>query len=164
MFIAHLPAGYLLTKAIQHKTRNHSRYLMWAGLTASIFPDIDLFYFYLIDNRQTLHHHYITHLPLAWMAMALIAWGILHCMGKKNYLIFVGVAFANLMLHMVLDSIAAGIDWLYPLVDIEINLVEVPARYDWWVWNFFLHWTFSLEILIIIAALIVWKRACKKTS
>jgi inner membrane protein len=161
VFIAHLPAGYLLTKAIQYKTRNHSRHLMWAGLTASIFPDIDLFYFYLIDNRQTLHHYYITHLPLAWVAMSLIAWGIFNRVSKKQHFILVGVVFANLMLHMVLDSIAAGIDWLYPL---EINLVEVPARYDWWVWNFFLHWTFSSEILIIIAALIVWKRACKKTS
>jgi inner membrane protein len=82
-------------------------------------------------------------------------------MGKKQYLIFVAVIFANLMLHMVLDSIAASIHWLYPLVDLEINLVKVPARYSWWVWNFFLHWTFFIEIQTIVAALIVWKRTAK---
>lgn len=162
MFIAHLPAGYLLTKAIQYKTDNHAKKILWVGLIASIFPDSDLLYFYLIDNRQTLHHHYITHLPLAWLALAILTSVVLKHTNKTHHLIFVGVAFANILLHMVLDSIAAGIDWLYPIMDGELNLVTVPARYDWWVWNFVLHWTFALEILIMIAAYCVWKRSHKE--
>ena len=164
MFIAHFPVGYILTKYIQHKSENYSKRLLWTGLVASIFPDIDLFYFYLVDNRQTLHHHYITHLPLAWLTLASILYGIFAVTGKKQCIIFLAVAFANVILHMALDSIAAGIHWLYPLVDLEINLVNVPATYNWWVWNFVLHWTFLLEISIIITALIVWIRSCKKTS
>lgn len=164
MFIAHLPAGYMLTKYIQQKSGNYSQKLLWTGLVASIFPDIDLFYFYLVDNRQTLHHHYITHLPLAWLGLAAVLYSIFSIVGKKQYIIFLGVALASVMLHMVFDSIAAGIYWLYPLLDMEINLVEVPATHDWWVWNFVFHWTFMLEISIIITALIVWIRSCKKTS
>ncbi len=164
MFIAHLPAGYMLTKVIQEKTGNYSRSLFAAGLVASVFPDIDLLYFYLIDKRQNIHHHYITHLPLAWLLLAMGAWGCAYVTGRKNLNIYIGVILANIMLHMALDSIAAGIYWLYPLSDIELNLVKVPALYGWWVCNFIFHWTFSLEILIIIAALTVWKNTCKKTS
>lgn len=164
MFIAHLPAGYILTKYIQHKSGNYSRWLLWIGLIASVFPDIDLFYFYLIDNRQTLHHHYITHLPLAWLTLASILYGIFVVTGKKQYMVYLAVVFANVMLHMALDSIAAGIHWLYPLVDLEINLVNVPAIHDWWVWNFVFHWTFLLEISIILSSLIVWMHSCKKPS
>lgn len=164
MFIAHLPAGYMLTKYIQRKSGNYSSKLLWTGLIASVFPDIDLFYFYLIDNRQNLHHHYITHLPMAWLALAVVIYGILLATGKKQYMLYIGVVFGNIMLHMALDSVAAGINWLYPFSDVEINLVQVPAVYDWWVWNFVFHWTFLLEISIIIAALIVWKRSCRKPS
>lgn len=164
MFIAHLPAGYILTKYIQHKSVNSSLRLLRLGLIASIFPDIDLFYFYLVDNSQILHHHYITHLPLAWLALASILYGAVLLAGKKQYLIYLGVALVNVMLHMFLDSIAAGIYWLYPLSDMEINLVQIPVIYDWWIWNFVFHWTFLLEISIIITTLIVWIRSCKKIS
>jgi inner membrane protein len=162
MFIAHMPAGYLITRYIQHRCKNRSLHVLWLGLIASVFPDIDLFYFFLIDHRSTAHHHYITHLPLAWLALSLIIGAILITAKKRHYFIFLGVAFANVMLHMVLDSIAATIYWLYPLYDMAINLIDVTPRYHWWVWNFLLHWTFLYEILIIILALHVWARPCKK--
>jgi inner membrane protein len=71
---------------------------------------------------------------------------------------FIGIALACLLLHMVLDSIAAEILWLKPFSDFEVNLVEVPARYDWWVWSFVLHWTFLLELAIVLAAgITLWR-------
>tara|TARA_R110000868_G_scaffold10226_12_gene50135 strand:+ start:655 stop:852 length:198 start_codon:yes stop_codon:yes gene_type:complete len=63
MFIAHLPAGYLLTSAIQTRARNQSLSLLATGLVASVLPDADLLWFYLFDNRQHVHHAYITHTP-----------------------------------------------------------------------------------------------------
>ena len=155
MFIAHLPAGYLLTRFIQDKARNPSRSLMWVGLLASIFPDFDLLYFYLIDNRQTEHHRYFVHMPITWLILAGLAWLLLFLTKKTRYSIYIVVALANLLLHLCLDSVAANIYWLYPLSETPVNLVEVPARYDGWVWNFFLHWTFALEMLIVIAAIYV---------
>lgn len=161
MFIAHLPAGYLLTRCLQRKAGNHSQRVLWAGLIASILPDVDLFYYYLVDHRQTLHHHYITHLPMAWLFAALVVSACITIAGRQRYLIYVGVCLANVMLHMLLDSIAAGIYWLYPLSGVEVNLIQVPATHRWWVWNFVLHWTFGLELLIIIAAFWTWKQHAK---
>lgn len=164
MFIAHLPAAYLLTRAIQRTTGHMSPALLWTGLCAGLFPDLDLFYFYLIDNRQTLHHHYLTHTPMAWLAAAFLGYAVLGMLRKRQYCIYVTVVLANVLLHMLLDSVAAGIRWLYPFSAAELNMVTVPARYDWFVWSFILHWTFGLELLIIGAALWLWRSECTKTS
>jgi hypothetical protein len=77
---------------------------------------------------------------------------------------FIGIALACLLLHMVLDSIAAEILWLKPFADLEVNMVKVPARYGWWVWSFVLHWTFLLELAIVLAAGITLLGATKARS
>lgn len=156
MFIAHLPAGYLLTTAIQSRTRDWSRSITATGLVASVLPDVDLLWFYLVGNRQAVHHAYLTHLPLFWIALGALAWMLARALCLPRAGLMIGVALANLLLHMVLDSIAAGIWWLWPLSDVEVNLVNVPARHDWWVWSFVLHWTFALEVMIVAAAAVLW--------
>lgn len=45
MFIAHLPAGYLLAKTIRLRTPGRKA-VMTAALLGAIAPDLDLFYFY----------------------------------------------------------------------------------------------------------------------
>ncbi|MBI1275082.1 metal-dependent hydrolase [bacterium] len=164
MFIAHLPAGYLLTRRIQRQSGNHSGALLATGLAASIFPDIDLLYFYLIDRGQTLHHHYITHLPMAWLLAGGLSILSSWMLGMRQTTLVCITILANAMLHMVLDSVAAGILWLYPFSDMELNLVHVPARHGWWVWNFLLHWTFLLELLIILIAFLEWNRHYAQTD
>ena len=79
MLIAHLPAGYLLSKGmlamehLHHLSAQTKRRLVVAGMAGAIFPDIDLLYFYLIDHRQHGHHSYWTHLPLFWV-IAMMIW------------------------------------------------------------------------------------------
>ncbi|WP_295048142.1 hypothetical protein [uncultured Paracoccus sp.] len=64
------------------------------------------------------------------------------------------------MLHVILDSIAAGIGWLQPFSDLQFNLVAVPAGRSWWVWNFVLHWTFLLELALCVwAGMVLWRNA-----
>lgn len=157
MFIAHLPAGYLLTNWM---TKGHPRRksLMAVGLIASITPDLDLFWFYLVNERKTNHHDFVFHWPVFWIGLALLSWFVFRLLKLRGAGVFIGVALANLMLHMILDSVAAEIYWLSPLADFQVNLVEVPARYDWWVWNFVLHWTFLVELSITLAALITFWR------
>ncbi len=41
MFIAHAPAGYLLHRLWRPRAP------LWVALVASVFPDLDLLYFYL---------------------------------------------------------------------------------------------------------------------
>ncbi|HVG49734.1 MAG TPA: metal-dependent hydrolase [Rubellimicrobium sp.] len=158
MFIAHLPAGYLLTSAIEARTGDRSRAVLLTGLAASVLPDLDLLWFYLVGDRQNVHHAYLPHLPLFWIAVAALAWMAGRALRLPRAPLLIGVALANLLLHMVLDSIAAGIWWLRPFSDLEVNLVRVPAVQAWWVWNFVLHWTFALELAITAAALALWWR------
>ena len=129
---------------------------MVTGLVASIFPDIDLFYSYFITSHRVKHHDYWTHIPLFWVAVAAISTLFIKISGKRGLSIYLWVGFSNVMLHMMMDSIAAEIKWLYPFSNWELNLVKIPAIHHWWVLNFVLHWTFGLEILIIVIAAFVW--------
>ncbi|MEK7672778.1 MAG: metal-dependent hydrolase [Patescibacteria group bacterium] len=151
MFIGHLPAGYILTKKIQGKLKTN-RYL-WIGLIASIFPDFDVFYFYFIDKSQHLHHGYWTHLPFDWLVISAVTLLILWLLKKKDYTIAAIIFFSNIFLHFILDTIVGKIEWLYPFTDKAYSLFEVPAVYDFWVWNFIFHWTFLFEIAVIIWAI-----------
>lgn len=150
MFIGHLPAGYLLTSWLQKKLK--TKRFLWAGLLASIFPDIDMLYFYFIDNQQTLHHHYWTHLPLVWITFWLVMMLVAKILNNRNLFILTMMIFPNLILHFALDSIVGGVNWLYPFIDYDLFLFTVPATYDFWIWSFLLHWTFLLEVAVITAA------------
>jgi inner membrane protein len=158
MFIAHLPAGYLLTSAIEARMGRRSRAVMATGLVASVLPDLDLLWFYLVDARARPHHEYLFHAPLFWVVLALLAWGAARLLHWRDVPLLVGVALANLLLHMLLDTVAGGIRWLWPFSDASLVLAHVPAGRSWWVWNFVLHWTFLLEVLICAAAFVVLVR------
>ena len=171
MMIAHIPAGYLLSRRLAPRLAGNParlRGLMALGLVAAVLPDIDLFYFYLIDNRQTLHHEYWTHVPTFWAAVALVVAGLFRLARAPIPTAAFALIFANIFLHLVLDTMAGGIAWAYPWDQTSFVAVTVPARFDWWVWNFVLHWSFLAEIAILgwaahefgaIAWLIGWKRA-----
>lgn len=164
MFIAHLPAGYLLSKGMA--AMNHLRHLnpqaksklVVAGMIGAIFPDIDLLYFYLIDHRQHGHHSYWTHLPVFW-AIALLVWIALFWQRSRAWA-WLGIVFGLSALgHMVLDSAAGGIRWLYPVSMEYFRLAHVHAGRSWWVMNFVLHWTFLLEVVIVTSAGMMYLRS-----
>ena len=154
MFIAHLPAGYILTKGTQNKTKLNK--FLWLGLLGSLFPDLDLFYFYLIDGRQTLHHSYWIHIPFYWLIIGLGITLIFTLLKKRNYTIASVIFFSNIMLHLVLDTIVGKIEWLFPFTNKAYYLFKVPAVYDFWVYNFIFHWTFLFELGLIIWAIYVF--------
>ncbi len=150
MFIAHLPASYIITRILQDKFNNH-KYL-WIGLMGSVVPDLDLLYFYLVSKRKVAHHEYWSHFPSFWLAIAMLTFSLIKIF-KKNYWQFpVILFFVGIFSHLVLDSIAAPIHWLAPFSGQDFQLINVPAVYNWWVLNFVLHWTFLLELLICFAA------------
>ena len=58
MLIGHIPAGYLATSAVLRRRqlgRDVRRRLMLLGLAASVAPDVDLLWFFLVDHRR--HDH-----------------------------------------------------------------------------------------------------------
>jgi membrane-bound metal-dependent hydrolase YbcI (DUF457 family) len=163
MLIAHLPASYLLSRELQRRlgTERH----LWLGLLAGLLPDLDLLYFYLFDGRQHLHHSYWTHLPACWMLVAALAFTVqLWSAASRSATVLV---FANVLLHLLLDTVVGGICWLYPLSAKSLQLFEVPARTvggHAYLLSFVLHWTFLLELAVVIGAVWVWLRSRRRRS
>lgn len=158
MLIGHLPAGYLLARrALRSAPAEARTTAVWAAaLAGSVLPDLDLFYFYLIDGRARLHHEYWTHTPLFW---AVVSSGLLfasRALARRR--LALRLFCAGTMLHMVLDTWTGNIRWLYPLSDRVFRLVAPPARFDWWVWSFVFHWSFLAELALLAAAALAWRR------
>lgn len=157
MFIAHLPAGYLLADPLARRlappnaTRRHARALLLAGLAASVAPDLDLLWFFFVDGRSVHHHRYATHLPLAWAALGLAA-ALLARRLLPAALPFIAVITAGGLLHLLLDTMTGEIRWLWPLTSEGFHLLTVRPGHAFWVWNFILHPSFAVEILICAAA------------
>ncbi|WP_378951805.1 metal-dependent hydrolase [Mesorhizobium sp. ANAO-SY3R2] len=150
MLIAHLPAGFILG-TLARRSRSGARALIAAALLGSVVPDFDMFYFYLVDGRQTHHHFYLTHWPLFWLALGFVVLSLVGWL-LPRLTVATGVFLVGVLSHMVLDSIAAPMQWLMPFSDLPVELVTVPARYSHWILSFILHWTFALEIAICVLA------------
>ncbi|MEE9389577.1 MAG: metal-dependent hydrolase [Paracoccaceae bacterium] len=163
MFIAHIPAGYLAASLFARKQKNR-RSVLAVGIVCSVLPDMDLLWFYLVDSRQVAHHNYIFHWPLYWLSLALAGWIASWVLGHKGMRAYILVALICLLLHTLLDSFAAEIYWFRPFSDIHLNVIEVPARYGWWVWNFVFHWTFTVELAFCFVAAIVYFRRKNDTG
>lgn len=154
MFIAHLPAGYLLAKPLLRRYQpRYATALLIVALVASVLPDADLFYFYWIDQQQHHHHSYWTHWPVFWLVIVAVGLS-LGALLRQTWLwqatLMLGLGTG---LHMLLDTVAGGIMWLAPWSTESIVLTTVTDRYDGWLWNFVWHWTAILELMIVILAL-----------
>ena len=161
MLSAHLPSGYLLGKAFAKNRQG--RFILLAALIGAVIPDIDMLYFHFVDFGRTHHHMFITHWPFAWLALCTPVILLTHFI-KRPQARNVALAFLTaVMLHMLLDSIAAPLFWLMPFALGRVELVTVPAQYSHWIISYILHWTFALELLIWLAAIIMFWRA-RKTS
>lgn len=143
MFIAHLPAGYLLSQT--HPTLKRHRFWVMAG---AVLPDLDMLYFAFIDAGSTHHHSYLTHRPALWACGVVLAL-MLHRHGAARRLLAQSL---GALLHMLLDSVVGAINWGWPAWTFSAPLVVVPARYDWWVMSFLTHWTFAVELVICLSA------------
>jgi inner membrane protein len=151
VFIGHLPSGYLLAAAVARG--RPTRTALAAALAGAVFPDVDLLWFYLGDDRQTLHHKYFPHLPAFWLVVAL-AWLACHVLSPPAALRSAGWRFiGGAFLHLCPDSIVGRVYWLAPFSAQPFYLFTVhavPGRF--WVWNFVPHPSFDLEILVCAAA------------
>jgi hypothetical protein len=162
MIIGHLPAGYVLTKLgywrFGRLIDSYRKFMFW-GVFGSVAPDLDMFYFHLVDNGRIHHHKYFSHYPVLWLALVVIA--AVLCLSKltREKLGVHGLIFAVAgFCHLILDTIVGDIWWLAPFVDQPFAFATVPALYKPWWLNFFLHWSFLLEVAVIAWAVWLWRR------
>lgn len=163
LFIAHLPAGYVISKSLWIKFSSRcqgisQRLFLSAGLIGSVAPDFDLFYFYLMDHRANHHHTYFTHYPIVWFALLGLSLLCLRFFSPKKWAILVTLFCVNALVHLLLDSVVGDIWWLMPFVDQPYALFTVPAKFNPWWLSFLLHWSFLCELLIICIAVWLWLR------
>lgn len=161
MIIGHFPAGFVFSRLLVSKLAGRGfdlRYVVLAGVVGAIAPDLDMFYFYLIDNRQHHHHTYWPHFPIVWLSL-LVVFSLWFLLAAKKTTALLGLVFsANGLVHMLLDSIVGDIWWFAPILDKPFTIFTVPALYDPWWLNFVFHWSFSLELIVISWAIILWYR------
>jgi inner membrane protein len=157
MLAAHLPAGYLLTRALLacvpagRLDPGEPRRLLAAGLLASVLPDFDLAYHVLIDPG-TPHRAYWTHTPLFWLVLALAAWALARWRRRPQWTRFTAIVLANVLLHLALDSISGPVRWLHPFSPEYFRLIHVARGPHGWLWAHLTHWTMLLEAGITLAA------------
>ena len=129
---------------------------MTVGLAASVVPDLDLLYFYSVD-RTDHHHAFLTHWPITWLVLAGI--GLFIAAVRRSRAWAFGATFFGTggLLHLVLDSIAGEVRWFAPASEWSLTLVAVPPRFESWVLSLVTHWTFCIEVALVILAGAVWR-------
>ena len=153
MITAHLPAGYLTARITAR-----SGSLIMVGLAGGIFPDLDLIWFYTVDDRQIHHHHYWVHIPGFWLMLAPALLLIIRLI-RPTLLLHLVVFLCAIGVHICLDSIAGDIKWLWPFSNQFYSIIEVPSRWPHWILNFMLHPVFLLEVMIWGIAIYSYRRS-----
>lgn len=156
MFIGHLPSSYLLYKLAAPRNLPDSAFR--AGMLGAIFPDIDMLWFYLIDDRGHHHHWYLTHRPAVWIGLIILCGLLMYATRTRHGL--TGMSFcAGALTHIAFDTIAGRILWLWPLSDGTFTMVIVQPTHSHYILSFLAHWTFKVEIAVTIVAVVVFLRS-----
>ncbi|NTT87475.1 metal-dependent hydrolase [Tabrizicola fusiformis] len=156
MILAHLPSGYVLAR-LAGQPRGLT---LMATLAGAVFPDLDLIWFYLIDDRAFHHHRYWVHAPGFWLIIAALALPMIRRFAP-SVLLPAALFLAAVFLHLVLDTLAGSIMWLWPFSNRLYALVEVPATRSHWVLSFLTHWSALAELALILWAAVLWFRRPK---
>jgi membrane-bound metal-dependent hydrolase YbcI (DUF457 family) len=164
MFLAHLPTGYLVGASLARRWPQAITPAAWAAvLFGSVAPDLDLIYFYFLSDHSVNHHIYPPHVPIVWLAASCLVGLCLGC-GPQRWRVVWAMFCTGWLLHLVLDTVAGGIWWLWPWVTTPYVLMEVPRRFDNSWLNFISHPSILLEVIIIVVSGQQWRKRSKPVS
>lgn len=147
MILAHLPAGYVLARALGAQRGP----VLIAALIGSVLPDADMIWFHLVDDRAIHHHRYWVHIPGFWLLVAVVALPALRWLWPPALRPAIVFCLA-IGIHLILDSVGGGILWLWPFDDRLYSLLEIPPTRSHWILSFLTHWSVLAEVAIIVAA------------
>ena len=168
MLFAHGPAGFLtayFTRKIwkADKLPKRTQYWMYlVGFIGGLFPDIDLFYYYLGSARLS-HRQLFTHSIITYVLIFLIIY-LIGSFYKKQSIKSLGIVFffGNLS-HLLLDMIYGATAFFAPLSKQLIGLPKLAILHDSFYSNNLMLVNFIIESLIgsiflIILAGIIFKK------
>lgn len=146
MFIAHAPAGWWISRLPCFSL--HRRNATIAAVVGSLVPDLDMLRFWLWDHGQVHHHRYWTHLPACWLAITVVTLLLL----RGRHRVVAAAFFAGVFSHLVLDTVAGDIAWLWPVDPAFFHLITIAPTKGHWILSFVLHPSFLLELAIAASA------------
>jgi hypothetical protein len=164
MIFSHAPAGYIVIFLFSKigKIKFTKKQILWFflfGAIFSIFPDLDLFYYYFISTSET-HRALITHTPILYLIVFLTIF--LYSYLKKNKFIkFISfVILFSSIFHLLLDSLGSGVAWFYPFSKLPYGILSIPLLSEGFYGQNFFAINYSAEILIftVFLNLIVFTR------
>ncbi len=90
------------------------------------------------------------------MAAVILVWAAI---AKNKLPAWLGVVVClNSIAHLLLDTLVGDIWWLMPFVNKPFAFFHITAvNHPWWL-NFLLHWSFLLELALVVAAIAMWCR------
>ena len=183
IFPGHIAGGYLVTKLVIAVASAHrlavpadqASTLIATGIIAGYLPDIDMVFYLLRSRFSTVppknqsHRNYITHAPLFWFAISFFVLGV-GWIGSSAFTTLLGwILFAGTGSHFLFDSIEYGIMWLWPFSTrrfafrkylYQPEIIAPTGTIAHYLEEFTKVWnkrlTFVLEVLVVIAALLVF--------
>ena len=159
MLIAHAPTGMLMAAVLIKLKPQAVSWQRWylMGAVMGLLPDLDMLWFYFVDHRQYHHHVYVPHWPIVWLSISVLAlvWYGIKQSKAAACAVLLGLTGIS---HMVLDSVVGDIGWLKPWHDGLYAMFEVSNRYSAWQLNFIIHWSFAMELGLLLLAVWQWRR------
>lgn len=134
MIFAHGPLGYLVARATQRfwdvsTFSQRQRSMLWlVGFIAGIFPDIDLFYYYLIDAEHS-HRALPTHTPLFYLVTCAVLYILARWRGSVFFRAAIFVAFWGFLSHLFADGIFAQVQYMRPFSVTYFGLSDIVPDY-----------------------------------
>ncbi|MFC1612757.1 metal-dependent hydrolase [Patescibacteria group bacterium] len=165
MIFSHFPAGYITAKITEKKFwKNFSRIeILWLYaiiLFFSIFPDIDLFYFYFINGING-HHENLTHSFFLYIFIALIVY-FLGTLKKNRFIKYMAFSIVlGATSHLVLDSLFSCVKWIWPIRNGVYGLPLITSYFN--ILNQYgIGFYLFVELFIIFLAISIY--ICEKLS
>ncbi|MFH0818565.1 MAG: metal-dependent hydrolase [Patescibacteria group bacterium] len=162
MIFAHAPAGfvfaYLFKNSWQKKLSRqwiHIFYLI--AIIGSLFPDIDLFYYYLF-SAQISHREMPTHSFFIYAIIFLILFLIFAITKKRNLVKANILFFGGLLTHLLADSVGNGIMWLYPINHNLYGIASLNIIENSFISGYFFTINFFMEALFFSAVISIFSK------
>lgn len=157
MIFSHAPLGFIITYSTskiwkEKLTKRETFWIFFIGILFSIFPDVDLFYYYFISSGET-HRALITHTPFLYILLSLVVF-LIGFIFKRSFVKLVAlVVLLTSFSHLLLDSLGSGIAWLYPYNDLLYGFLSFSFLSEGFYGQYLFAIVYSLELLFILTFL-----------